>query len=173
MTLKEATNLVGLAIANFPNMQEKDMRPTAKLWMQMLSDIPYSIAEKAILRSLSTAKFFPTVAEIREAAVLLTKPEIPTAIEAWGEVMNAIRRYGYYRPNEALASMTPITKSIVKKIGWREINMCEEIEVLRGQFRMAYESQAKRDKEKQLLPQELQNLIDGISNHSLKAGDIS
>ena len=122
MTLKEATNLVGLAIANFPNMQEKDMRPTAKLWMQMLSDIPYSIAEKAILRSLSTAKFFPTVAEIREAAVLLTKPEIPTAIEAWGEVMNAIRRYGYYRPNEALASMTPITQSIVKKIGWREIN---------------------------------------------------
>jgi len=166
MTQKEAGNLVGLAMANYPGMQEKDMVPTAKLWQKMLSDIPYELAEKAILKVITTAKYFPTIAEIREAAVTLSSPNIPCAIEAWGEVMNALRRYGYYRTQEALDSLSPLTRQVVKMIGWTHIAMSEEIGVLHGQFRMAYEQYAKRARDSQTLPVFLQNNAKAIGESS-------
>jgi hypothetical protein len=162
MTQKEIANLVGLATANFPNMQDKDMRPTANLWLKLLGDIPYEIAENALLKVLSTAKYFPTVAEIREAAISLTTQETPSAIEGWGELMVAVRRHGYYGAEAALDSLSPITRKVAEMIGWAEICHCEEIDVLRGQFRMAYEQYAKREKEAQVLLPELRGLLKPI-----------
>jgi hypothetical protein len=77
MNQQEAAKLVAFALANFPTMQERDMKPTAVLWFQMLSDIPFEVAERALMKVLATAKFFPSVAEIREAAVQITQPAIP------------------------------------------------------------------------------------------------
>lgn len=170
MDLKQCINLVGLALANFPNMQEKDMVPTAKLWEKLLTDIPFPVAEKALIKVLATAKFFPTVAEIREAAMQLTQPAIPTAMEAWGEVTRAMRLYGYYRPEEALASMSPVTAEVVRRIGWREMCSCEEPDVLRGQFRMAYEQYAGGQREMAVLPENVRELIGGLANQ-LTLGD--
>ncbi|MEG6521115.1 replicative helicase loader/inhibitor [Desulfotomaculum sp. 1211_IL3151] len=164
MNLEQAINLVGLALANFPNMQERDMAPTAVLWEKLLSDIPYHVAEKALVKVLATAKFFPAVAEIREAAIQLTQPVVPTALEAWGEVTRAMRLYGYYRPEEALASLSPITAEVVRRFGWRDMCACEEPEVLRGQFRMAYEQYAGRQREMAVLPSGIRELIGGLAD---------
>lgn len=147
MTKSEAAALLGWAVANFPNMQERDLRPTAELWYRMLADLPYEIAEKALLRVLATAKHFPTVAEIREAAVELTSDPVPTAMEAWAEVRRAISLYGYYREEEALASLSPATAQVVRWIGWQEICASEQPDVIRAQFRMAYERYVARAKE--------------------------
>lgn len=172
MTQQEATKLVAYALANFPNMQEKDMRPTAKLWAQMLSDIPYPVAEKALVKVLATAKFFPTVAEIREAVAQLTQPSIPTAIDAWGEVTRAMRLYGWVRPEEALTSMSPLTADICRRFGWRDMCACEEPEILRGQFRMAYEQYAGRQREMAVLPGDVRELIGDLANQlAMVSGD--
>src|SRR5690554_198287 len=74
MTRSEVAKLLSLATANFPAMQERDMRPTLVLWEKMLSDLPPEVAEAALLKVLVSAKFFPTVAEIREAAVQISQP---------------------------------------------------------------------------------------------------
>lgn len=158
MTRDEVKQLLGWALANYPSMQERNLRPTAELWYRMLSDIPYEIAEKALMGVLAKAKYFPTVAEIREVATEIINPQLPSAMDAWGEVVQAVRDYGYYRQEEGLNSLSPLTRRVVQNIGWREICLCEQPDIIRGQFRMAYEQYAKREKEEAILPAEVKRL---------------
>lgn len=155
MTLNETKNLLAWTIANFPSMQERDMGPTAKLWHQMLKDIPYAIAEKAIFKILATAKFFPTVSEILEAIADITNPELNTAAQAWGEVERAISLYGHSRGAEALESMSPRTAKVVGYMGWREICLSTEPGVERGQFLKMYQRVSEREQKERVLPENL------------------
>jgi hypothetical protein len=167
MTKEEIKNLLALATANFPNMQEKNMTPTAVLWDKMLSDIPYQLAEKALVKVLSTAKFFPTVAEIREAAAEITNPLPITAAEAWGQVMEAVRKFGSYRPTEAMEWLSPEVAVMVRRFGFVDICRSEQIDVIRGQFIKLWDSQAKREKELMVLPSPVRNLIQGVAERRL------
>ncbi|MEG6615362.1 replicative helicase loader/inhibitor [Peptococcaceae bacterium 1198_IL3148] len=162
MTKSEIKVLLQWATANFPNMQERDMRPTAALWEKMLADMPYHVAENALMKVLATAKFFPTVAEIRAAAVEITQPAMPTAAEAWGEVVTAISRYGYYREVEALESLSPTVAQVVRFIGWKDICTSEEPDIIRAQFRKAYETHSAREREMAQIPSDVRQLISSV-----------
>ncbi|UWG96812.1 replicative helicase loader/inhibitor [Dehalobacter sp. DCM] len=168
MNKEEIGKLVAMALANFPNMQEKDMGPTMALWQQMLSDMPYDVAKAALMRVLATAKFFPTVAEIREAAVSNSQPNRLSAPEAWEEATRAIRKYGYYKEQEGLDSLSPATRKAVQSIGWKSFCTNEDEGVLRGQFRMAFETMATRDAEVARLPQGLKDMIGQIGQKMIQ-----
>jgi len=68
MTRKEIGQLIELAAANFPHIQNKDLKPTAMLWGEVLADIPFDRARAGVIEILLTAKYFPNMAEIREAS---------------------------------------------------------------------------------------------------------
>jgi hypothetical protein len=172
MNKKEVSNLLGLAAANFPNMQEKDFRPTAVLWEKMLSDMPYQVAENALIRVLATTKYFPTVAEIREAAVVNSQPQIITAAEAYQLVLKAIHCYGSYREQEALESLDPLTRKVTEAIGWRSLCLSEEPDVIRGQWRKAYEGLEKRVTTEAKMPQALKQLTCEIGRSVISAPKI-
>lgn len=163
MNKKEIINLLAIATANFPNMQEKDMKPTAILWEKSLSDIDYPIAEKALLKVLSTSRFFPTIADIREATAQITQPRQLDAMEAWGLIIQAIRKYGYYRTKEAMESLPPDVVEMVRRFTWYELCMSENIETLRAQFRMAWDIQSKRKKELSALPTDIRLMMEDVS----------
>lgn len=163
MTDEQAAYLVALAVANFPNLQEKDLRPTVELWLRMLGDLPYQVVEKALVKVLATAKFFPTVAEIREAASELMQPEGMLPGEAWGLVLEAVKRYGSYRQQEALASLPEDVATTVKYMGWQEICLSEQPEVVRAQFMRIYEQVAARKREEVTVPQEVKALAEKIA----------
>ncbi len=152
MTKNETIKLLSLTTANFPGMQEKDLKPTLLLWEKMLVDIPYQLAEMALIKVLTTAKFFPTIAEIREAITEITTPDRPSPMEAWEQVRKAIREYGYYREEQALVSLPPVTRDVVKSLGWKEICLSENPEIIRAQFRQAYEVVSNRQHKEDLLP---------------------
>lgn len=160
MNRKEIINLLAIATANFPNMQERDMKPTAVLWEKSLSDIDYGTAEKALLKVLSTSRFFPTIAELREAIADITNPRSIDAMEAWGLIGQAIRKYGFYRQAEAVASLPSDVADMVKRFTWRELCLSENIDTIRAQFRMAWETQSKRKKEMNALPVDIRNLLE-------------
>jgi hypothetical protein len=122
----------------------------AEIWRQMLSDIPYDILITAVREYILTGKFPPTIADIRETALKLIKPE-KDWLDAWGTVEKAIRRYGYMQGDKALASMDEDTAAVVARFGWVSICMTENIDVIRGQFRMAFESQQKAARSKDLV----------------------
>lgn len=164
MNKKEIINLLAIATANFPSMQEKDMKPTAILWEKALSDIDYKTAENALLKVLSTSRFFPTLAEIREAIAQITQPRQIDAMEAWGMISDAIRKYGFYQQKEAMESLPGDVVEMVKRFTWRELCLSENVDTLRAQFRMAWDTQSKRKKEMLALPSEIRTLLEGTSN---------
>jgi uncharacterized coiled-coil DUF342 family protein len=124
----------------------------------MLSDMPYQVAEDALIRVLATAKFFPTIAEIREAAVINTQPRLETAGEAYEKVLKAIRWYGSYREQEALESLEPMIRKATKAIGWKPLCLSEEPDVVRGQWRKAYEALEKRETTEAKVPEYLKQI---------------
>lgn len=163
MTRSEVAKLLSLATANFPAMQERDMRPTLVLWEKMLSDLPPEVAEAALLKVLVSAKFFPTVAEIREAAVQISQPRVMDASEAWGQVMTALRKFGLYQAREAMEWLSPEVCAMVRRFGWYELCHAENIDVIRGQFMRAWETHAKGQRDMAVLPAPIREMIEGMA----------
>lgn len=164
MNRKEIINLLGIATANFPSSQQKDMKPTAVLWEKALADISYEVAENALIKVLSTSRFFPTIADIREAVAQITQPRSLDAMEAWGLIGEAIRKYGYYRQKEAMEFLPDDVVEMVKQFTWNDLCLSEEPEILRAQFRKAWEIRSKRKDELKTLPSSIRSLLEGTAN---------
>ena len=130
-----------------------------ELWYSMLQDIDYKIAEMSLNKWVLTNKWSPTIADIREMAVNVEQGDEITWDESFDEARRMIRKYGYPRQKEALEEMRPITRQVVERMGYMDMCMCEDIEVERGQYRMAFENQAKRNKEYNQLPERLKEQI--------------
>jgi len=152
MTSDQLNDVLMLVFASNPSWSEKDPRPTFRLWEMMFSDIPKEKFEKAVARVITTSKFFPTVAEIMEN---LNDHHNPVAIEAWGEVTAAVKKFGWVRPEEAHQSLSPLTRKVVESIGWMEICQSEESDVIRGQFMNHYNSLLTRTERIESMPERL------------------
>lgn len=161
LTKKEIGKLVAFAAANHLNMQDKDLRPTAALWEKMLEDIPFAVAEKALVKVMATSKWFPTVAEIREAALEIAGIGIPDPATAWAEVMAEVRRIGTYGVPEFSC---PEIKAAVSVIGWRDICLSENIGIERAHFMNAYKAYEEQAKERAQLPPSLRREIEQLTN---------
>lgn len=170
MTRAEAARLLAWVAANHPQMQERDLRPTAELWCRMLADIPYELAERAVAKILATNRFWPSVAEVREAALELSGTRIPTAAEAWGEVRAAIGAYGYYRPGEAMASLSPAVRQAVSHLGWSSV--CQEDEsIIRAHFLRTYEACARREQELAVVPPDVREMLQAAVRPAITGGE--
>lgn len=165
MTHNELINIMAWVMANFPNMQEKDIRPTVQLWERMYSDVPKEKFEGAIVKVLARSDYFPTVAAISKA--LTTEDEL-TPIEAWGEVKKAVIEFGYPRQKQALDSMSLLTRKVVNAIGWQDICASEESDVIRGQFMNHYATLTKRAKDMAVLPKGLRQSGMGSLSDEMK-----
>ena len=174
MKKTETVQLLAVINAAFPNMQVTEAM--VSLWHELLRDLEFNLAKAAVKKLLLESPYPPTIADIRKQVVeIATPPEDRIdAAQAWGEVMKAIRFYGYYRQEEALASMSPRTTKVVRYMGWQEICTSERPDVVRGQFMKMYETVANREKQERLLPAslraEIKELVDSMSMKMLEEG---
>lgn len=175
MKKSEVIELVTAAIACFPMMQTKDRDVNAinAGWFDMLGDLPFDLATAALKKVLSTAKFFPTVAEIREAAASLKPQDTPDAELAWAEVWKAITSHGWTDAPESLKALDntsvfmtfrapwdfshPVIAGVVKAMWGSWAAACREAQtetagVQRAQFQRMYQTMTKREREAALLP---------------------
>nr|DAM60616.1 MAG TPA: replisome organizer [Caudoviricetes sp.] len=135
-----------------------------ELWFRQLMDIPYPVAEATLNKWVATNKWSPSIAEIRELAAEIQNGKLPDWGEAWEETCKAISRYGYYRPKEALASLGPLTRKTVERLGFTNLCLSENPTADRANFRQCYEIVAKREQEAQVLSLPLQQIIQQLSD---------
>jgi hypothetical protein len=102
-------------------------------------------------------------AVFRGVAAEITNPKIPTAGEAYEEVLKAIRNFGGYRESEAMQSMSPLTQKAVKAVGWKSLCYSEQPDIIRAQFRKAYEALEKREQNEAKVPERLKALTDEVA----------
>lgn len=141
---------------------------SVKIWYQLLKDIPYELANVSIQKHMATNKFPPTVAEIRSgAAGIASKPRDWS--DGWECFRKAVSRFGYYRREEAFTSMDEITRKVVRRLGWKELCMSENIMQDRANFRMVYEQEQNRAMERAMLPEGLRKQMDMLQGRALTA----
>jgi len=148
----EICALVALAGSSNPAMQAKDPRPIVDAWSLMLGDLDPVLAKAAIIKVCRESDFFPSVARIVAAARELDPgvEKVPTAAEAWEEVMRLVRDYGPYRcPVYSCGAL----RRAVRAIGWRQLCMGENVEADRAHFLRLYESMRSRQTETRELEQ--------------------
>lgn len=150
------------------------------LWHTYFKDEPVELIKLSVIKLMGEFTYTPTIADVLKKVNEIRDPETTqmTSADSWQEIMGAVRKYGSYRETEALESFTPLTKEIVKKIGFKEFCMCEDIEVLRGQHRRIFDTTKERKVNNQLLPSSLQSKISQLSstydvNKLLGGGDTS
>ena len=148
MTRQEIYALVALASSSYPSMQARDPRPIVEAWALMLADINPVVAKAAIIKICRESQFFPSVAQVVAASNALDPrgEKLPTAAEAWEEVMRLIVNYGPYR---APVYSCDLVCRAVRSIGWLQLCTGENTEADRAHFLKIYESMRGKHKETQ------------------------
>lgn len=141
-----------------------------ELWYREVCDIPYEVAITALRKWVSTNKWSPSIAELRETAATVANGEIPDWGEGWEQVCTAIRRYGYMGQRQALESMDELTRECVKRLGWQQLCMSENAMADRANFRTTYETLAERKKTNRQMALPLQQAISRIQLQQTETG---
>ena len=166
---KKEFGLFASAIRTFyPKEQILPNQQAMELWYRELQDIPYGVAEAGLRQWVSTNKWSPTIADIREFASVVQNGSIPDWGDGWEQVIMAIRKFGSYRIEEAMESFDPITRKCVERLGFRNICMSENITSDRANFRMIFEQLQERTKKENQLSLPLKELIQGIQQNEVK-----
>lgn len=129
------------------NAYRQEMNQTqVSVWYNFFRDVPLEKFNLAIVRIIEKEKFFPTVATIRQELAMIDNPHLQLdAAEEWEKVLVAMRQYGSWQADVAVAEMNPVTAAVVKRIGGFT-NLCqsEDIEWRRKSFMSAFKETLDR-----------------------------
>jgi hypothetical protein len=128
-----------MLISAFP--MNKVATGTAKVYALTLADLPGDILRAAVLDCIYRLRFFPTVAEIREAAGRIAIPDIQPALEAWGDVARALNEN-----DKRLHFDNPLTERCVSSMGWGYLGRSQELVADRARFIEMYNQLAERQR---------------------------
>ena len=160
MTKIEFAKIAAAICAYYPQGNILPNEAAAELWFRQLEDIPYETAVVALNKWVATNKRPPTIADIREAALEVSTDAIPDWSEAWETVLSAIRRFGPYRQEEAMASLDDMTRTVVRRLGFMTLCSSENIAADRANFRTIYQVVAERRRKDAQLPEPLRLAIE-------------
>lgn len=136
-----------------------------ELWYRELSYLSAEVLTAALRKWVNSAdrgQFPPSISELKTLVSEIQLGALPDWGEGWKEVRKAIGRWGYYQREKALESMSPVTRKAVEYIGWGDICNSENPDIIRAQFRQAFESVARREAEDRNLSPELKAVLEKL-----------
>lgn len=149
-----------------PNEQAHD------LWFRQLQDIPFPVAEAILAKWVATNKWSPSIADIRDGvAEIQNGGPAPDWGEAWDQAMTAIRRFGSYDEDGALASLPPLTRETVRRLGYKSLCWSENQVADRANFRQVYEILSKRKVETDKIPLPVRETLKALTASFAKPVD--
>lgn len=119
------------------------------IYAQCIEDLDGGAVRAAVMHWLKTHAERPAIADIRAAARQQLEnagaiPVDPDVDQAWGIVLEAVRRVGRYQPFPATH---PHVKAAVDRMGWEDICNAGNMEVIRAQFERFYRAELTRERE--------------------------
>ena len=149
-----------------PNEQAHD------LWFRQLQDIPFPVAEAILAKWVATNKWSPSIADIRDSmAEIQNGGPADDWGDAWDQAMTAIRRFGSYDEDGALASLPPLTRETVRRIGYKSLCWSENQVADRANFRQVYEILSKRKVETDKIPLPVRETLKALTERFAKQID--
>lgn len=95
------------------------------VWYEFFKEENYDDFRSAVKRIIPKNQFMPSIAELKQEIALVSNPVLQLKPdEEWENVRLAIRKYGFYRGNEAMKLLNPTTARVVRMLGGWE-NICQ------------------------------------------------
>ncbi len=169
---QQIIKLMAVLSLAYPNYQIKDGQ--TELYYQMLKDLDYELLDAAAKSLMTTAKFYPSIAELRQTAFDLTEKAqgIPDAFTAWEEVMYKIgHKMTYDEPEWS----HPLIARAVQTVGFKRLcnfNL-DDLSFERSNFYKVYDSLLSRARDDvRMLPEvkAIAERLSGIKQLASKLG---
>ena len=175
MTAKEFGFLADAIKTYFPRDNVLPTENAMRLWYSELKDIPYQLAHTALRKYVSTNKFAPTIADIREQVAELNdqNEEDLNETAAWSLVLKAIRRSTYYS-DEEFAKLPPVVQRAVSSPRQlREWATLEDVDgktltVIQSNFQRTFRSEQQRERERNKLSPDVLRLMRPLNNPQIE-----
>ena len=143
MEINDFTRLMQYLASAYNTQLNED---TLAVWYDFFKKYDKETFKNGILQTINKCKHYPSIAELKEIIAIQTTPQVGLSGDSeWEKVIESVRRYGYNQEDKALASLEPITRNIVKRIGFYEICMADENRKynLRSTFLKSFENEKK------------------------------
>lgn len=168
MNKVETVQVITLLAGNYDSIAKKDSTQKQLMintWQECLGDLEYQLVLQAVKKTIIESPYPPTIHDIRKNAVEIVNPTTQrTGIEAWEEAYKMICN-GSYMTQEEFESHSPEVK---KFFGSKEqlkayaTNTEFNMDVVRSNFLKQYDVLVQRQKQEKLLPEKMQNMINGL-----------
>ena len=165
MTKQEVVKMFALITTAYPRSDafKKISAEAVEMWQTCLEDVPFNVAQSALVAHSVNSEYPPSIAEIRRAALKSVTDGRDTAEEAWSQVFKAIRNSAYNSVEE-YAKLPEISKRCIGSAAvlkeWAVSEDESTISVARAQFLNAYRTLDKREQERAMLPPAVRAALD-------------
>ena len=171
MNKQETTQVITLLAGNYSSISEKTKEQKQMMLntrQECLGDLDYKVVLQAVKMSIINSPYPPTIHEIRKNAMEIINPSTQrTGIEAWNEAYSMICN-GAYMTQEQFDMASPEVKMFfgnVKQVAELAMSDIDTVNtVTKGQFLKQYEIIVNREKEKKLLPAQMQELLGKLAD---------
>lgn len=163
MTRAETAMLLALMAAAWPKFEPDDAK--VALWHELFEDTDFRVAQVALKKLMLSSPYPPTIADMRREVLAVTTPpeDRITPAEAWGLVKKCFSKYSINREKEVLERLPGPVADTVRYMGWRELCMSDEGEIVRAQFMRMFDQVATRRREEALLPPAMRATISQLA----------
>jgi hypothetical protein len=167
----EIWNLLTLQYPDYGRgLSLEDLTASLKLYARLLADVAPELLKAATLHHIATSKWFPKVSELREAALALIAHDELSCEEAWGEVRQAIQRFGSYGVfDQATLSYRlptfshPLIDRAVQIMGWRNLCASDNEVADRAHFWKVYSQLVNRRNFDAMMLPEVRRIVETLS----------
>lgn len=178
MTRDETIAIMGILKTAFPAFYRATDKQSAfqaiALWSELFADDPAEIVSAAVKVLIATkTEYPPTIGEVKEKIRALTKGDGLTRIEAWNMVARACKN-GLYGAEEEFSKLPPLVQKVVGSPNQlREWAMMDatDFSVTGSHFQRSFDIIQEREKEMQMIPADVRNLLSAVADRpSLPGG---
>lgn len=192
MTKKETAELMAILQINYPDSFQDDavLRAKVNLWAEMFKDDAYPAVAAAIKAHIvtDTNRFMPPIGVIKAKIQEIMQPDIPSEMEAWALVRQAIRgasmepwsrmlrsdgTAGKTSAEQNFEALPPIAQKVVaapsQLAEWEKLNDNEVNTVIQSNFMRSYRARVQDAKAIAALPEELRKIrgvnVEALNEH--------
>ncbi|MEY2669755.1 MAG: hypothetical protein RLZZ577_71 [Bacteroidota bacterium] len=145
----------------YKDLKDSEAENMLNVWAMMFENDNARIVVEAVKAVITSSKYPPNIADIKEKITLLTKDEGLTEMEAWGIVYKAICSSGY----NSIENFEKLPVTLQKIIGsakqLKEWAITENlnIQVVQSNFMRSYKVMQERNNLINKLPESCKNMI--------------
>lgn len=170
MTREETIQVITLLAGNYDSIAKKDKTQKQLMintWLECLGDLDYKIVLQAVKKTIISSPYPPTIHDVRKNAIEIVNPSTAkTGIEDWDECYKMICN-GSYMTQEQFDSHSEVCKRFLGSLSQLRAyaqNVDFNMDVVRSNFLKQHEIIINREKERNLLPMQMQEFIGQLSD---------